>query len=1541
MEVKNPPKFSSEKDYQTYKRELTSWTKVTKHEKKHWGSVVALSLPEKDPSDIRRKVFAGVDVDAEDGFDSLIKYLDEEFKKDEVQDTCEQIRNLITHKKDPHTSMKAYISAFDAKYVLAQKAGLTAMPEEYLMFHLMENSGLSEHEYRLVMSGIDMSKKTELYKQAKASLIKFFASMRPSDITKHEETCGLPEMKLDTEDTLYAGGFRGGYRGGRGGYRGGQQGRGGYNQGPWRNSNPQPFNRPYSKPINPNDREGKPQLCHSCGSFRHLQAACPDRYEAHFEQVNDQAQAEQNQIEEVADGDHFVGFNTNEFEIFAATIGKIRPEEVFACVVIDTGCVKSVAGRDWFNDFCAILSSKTKSQIKVYNSEKTFKFGGDLRKKSLGFYEIPCSLGGQNILLKIDVVDADIPCLISKEALKRGKVKIDVENDLINIFGRQLKLNTTDSGHYIMPIDDIRENVAHDELQVFVSEEALQDEKFKEKELERIHRALGHPSRPVLEKMLIDSNAYSDSTKLILNKIYEKCLTCFKYKRSNSRPKVSPPMASNVNHTVCMDLKISNKHGIIILYIIDMYSRFTVATIIPDKRPENVIDALLDKWVLTLFGAPERLLTDSGGEFHNHKLKDLCENFNIKLLTSGAYSPFQNGLCESNHKLVDNIMDKMLEDDPTTPLPRALSQAVLAKNMLVNHHGFSPLQLVTGQQPKLPSALDNMPPAMESVSVTQNVRNRINEIFSARKAFTAVENSKRLNKALQVKTFPKFEHFEIGTSVFYKHGKNPYWQGPAKVIGQDGKVIIIRQGRFILSTSQTRLLKYPKDDTENPVDNSDLKPPNSNLNVQDSESEKFPPKIFDDDSSDEEEEPITVNQAPGEIPEANDINQSEDHGTEEQVDPNDATDDALDGMESAGSLDTTLDRRLDTSVSSLDEDEDVQEKQLQELIKLRQVVKENPKMIPRKNQKIILRTDVNDPNAWKVLTVLSRGNRSNAKRGPYMNVMDRQGREFGVYIDEAEWQFVSCLPDRSDSVLNYVDESDDEDGDDSISSFPVNVPRSKWGEPEVLRAMELEIENFKKFEAFKLVPDHGQERLTSSWVITEKPGTETGIKARLVLHGNQEDCPTRTDSPTVRKTSLRLQIALAVQNGWRIRTADVKAAFLQSNKLTRDVFVEPVKEAAVPGMIWQMLKPGYGLADASHKWYETLSAELVKLGCQKLHTDHAVFYYIKRDRLCGIVSCHVDDLQITANEVFDEDILKPIFAMFKFGSIGDEDAFKVLGWDIVHEADGISVSQGTYIGNNLDYLLIEQGDRSAATELSDDEKTMIRAWVGKLRWVSDQTRPDISFDELLMSILQSRATYNEVKYLNKMVKKVKDLPYSIKYPKLDGDIWFLTVFADASLKNLPPNKTGSAGGFIIFLSCGLKLGQRTKCCPLAWKSTKIKRVVSSTHEAESLSLAEGLEEALVLKDQIVRMTGIPENLCLIECYIDNQDAVSSFNSSKQNQKGGRIQIDAAKVREMLETKAVHSIQLVSNTVQVADAMTKKGAPTSHLINTLENGRFFY
>ena len=92
------------------------------------------------------------------------------------------------------------------------------------------------------------------------------------------------------------------------------------------------------------------------------------------------------------------------------------------------------------------------------------------------------------------------------------------------------------------------------------------------------------------------------------------------------------------------------------------------------------------------------------------------------------------------------MMVKIMEDQPNISTEAALSQAIMVKNMLVNAKGFSPIQIVFGRQPKLPSAIDNSPPARECVSEVEAVRQRLNTVFTARKSFMQVENSKQLTK---------------------------------------------------------------------------------------------------------------------------------------------------------------------------------------------------------------------------------------------------------------------------------------------------------------------------------------------------------------------------------------------------------------------------------------------------------------------------------------------------------------------------------------------------------------------------------------------------------------------------------------------------------------------------------------------------------------------------------------------------------------------------------------------------------------------------
>ena len=98
---------------------------------------------------------------------------------------------------------------------------------------------------------------------------------------------------------------------------------------------------------------------------------------------------------------------------------------------------------------------------------------------------------------------------------------------------------------------------------------------------------------------------------------------------------------------------------------------------------------------------------------------------------------------------------------------------------------------------------------------------------------------------------------------------------------------------------------------------------------------------------------------------------------------------------------------------------------------------------------------------------------------------------------------------------------------------------------EISKAKKEEIEKWIAQEVFDKVEDIGQERLSTTWVITTKMSEGKEItKARLVARGYEEDSSNiRSDSPTCQKANVRMLLAIAVAKHWTVRSLDIKAAF--------------------------------------------------------------------------------------------------------------------------------------------------------------------------------------------------------------------------------------------------------------------------------------------------------------------------------------------------------------------------------------------------------------
>ena len=72
-------------------------------------------------------------------------------------------------------------------------------------------------------------------------------------------------------------------------------------------------------------------------------------------------------------------------------------------------------------------------------------------------------------------------------------------------------------------------------------------------------------------------------------------------------------------------------------------------------------------------------------------------------------------------------------------------------------------------------------------------------------------------------------------------------------------------------------------------------------------------------------------------------------------------------------------------------------------------------------------------------------------------------------------------------------------------------------------------------------------------------------------------------------------MAIAVNNNFRLTSVYIRAAFLQSKVLDRDVFAKQIRNS---GLIWRLEKPLYGLDDASHKFGLRVKEMLTNMGFQ-------------------------------------------------------------------------------------------------------------------------------------------------------------------------------------------------------------------------------------------------------------------------------------------------------------------------------------------------------
>ena len=547
--------------------------------------------------------------------------------------------------------------------------------------------------------------------------------------------------------------------------------------------------------------------------------------------------------------------------------------------------------------------------------------------------------------------------------------------------------------------------------------------------------------------------------------------------------------------------------------------------------------------------------------------------------------------------------------------------------------------------------------------------------------------------------------------------------------------------------------------------------------------------------------------------------------------------------------------------------------------------------------------------------VINRAGKATGKNRFWWNIQNLEDGEAESYDTER----LDCLDKVADESVPTEE------------AYVVVIPRWRHAESRCIRAKEKELASWKEFGTYTEVKDEGQKTLGLNWILTDKViDGKPDIKARLCVRGDLEaHSNLRTDSPTIHKTNIKIFLLVAAAKNWVVKTADIRSAFLQGKDLDRDVFVQPPRERKVKGILWKMIKPAYGLLDASRGFFLELSHTLSELGCEQSRLDPAFYTWKINGQVQGIILTHVDDvLHGSGSEEFNSQVLVPLQKKFKFGS-ADEREFRYVGMNVVLEKGKIVVNQDHYLESiEMPDMDLEGPENDLMDEQGQEE---FRGIVGKIGWLGGISRPDLAFDHVALSSKLGKASIGDMRAASKVIKKMKLEKTTMTFPDL-GNIsnWVMEGFGDAGFKSLP-DQMSSCGGKVILL----KNKVSGAACIVSWRSKKLKRLALSSTAAEALAATDLVSEMIYVKGILEEMMGGPLDIPVV-AFTDSKNLWKACHTTALVD-DPRLRIDVVVLKECIEKGELVDIKLVPGNEMIANCLTKKGASARELMRILHKG----
>ena len=231
-----------------------------------------------------------------------------------------------------------------------------------------------------------------------------------------------------------------------------------------------------------------------------------------------------------------------------------------------------------------------------------------------------------------------------------------------------------------------------------------------------------------------------------------------------------------------------------ILSVEDGFTKHAWCYAIPNKYAATVATCLLERH-FAIFGLPETIKSDNGGEFVNGLLEELADRLRLGKSTTPVYNPNSNSV-ERFHRTLNALLRVQMEREDVT-WNRFLPAIMMAYNSKVHSStGVTPFMATYGHEMRLPADLVIASPESDQRSIhvhLDDMLRRIQKIYRYMRVHLKSQIRRNASTYLG-----KTQNFKDGDKVWYlcprKVAGKPTkltdaWLGPYKVVKRINDVI--------------------------------------------------------------------------------------------------------------------------------------------------------------------------------------------------------------------------------------------------------------------------------------------------------------------------------------------------------------------------------------------------------------------------------------------------------------------------------------------------------------------------------------------------------------------------------------------------------------------------------------------------------------------------------------------------------------------------------------------------------------------------------